>query len=210
VRIILASASPRREALLKQIGVPFRVMPSRVSEEKAGRLGDPGSFVERAALAKAEDVAARVDRGLVLGADTVVVVGREILGKPSSPADAQRMLERLSGVTHRVYTGLALVQTENRRVIHKRTAHELTRVTMRRLRPEDIAGYIATGEPLDKAGAYGIQGRGAMLVARIEGCYFNVVGLPLVRLAEMLTESGVDVWQTARSDRLTSDARERR
>lgn len=210
MRIILASASPRREALLKQIGVAFRVMPSRVSEEKAGRSGDPGSFVERAALAKAEDVAARVAHGLVLGADTVVVLGREILGKPSSPADAQRMLERLSGVTHRVYTGLALVRAEHRRVIHRRTAHELTRVTMRRLRREDISGYIATGEPLDKAGAYGIQGRGAMLVEHIEGCYFNVVGLPLARLTDMLTEFGVDVWNTAHSDRPVSESKGRR
>jgi septum formation protein len=195
VRIILASASPRREALLRQIGVPFRVKPSRVSEEKAGRSGDPGSFVERAALAKAEDAAARVIEGLVLGADTVVVVGREVLGKPSTPADAHRMLRRLSGITHSVYTGLALVLVQNRRIVRERTAHELTLVTMR---PQDIAGYVATGEPLDKAGAYGIQGRGGMLVERIDGCYFNVVGLPLARLAEMLGEFNVDVWQEAR------------
>jgi len=195
VPIILASASPRREALLTQIGLPFRVEPSSVSEEKARRPGDPASFVEQAALAKAEEVAARIRDGLVLGADTVVVIGRQVLGKPASAAQARRMLERLSGATHRVYTGLALVQVKGGKVRRRRTAHEVTAVTMRRLTPQDIAGYVATGEPLDKAGGYGIQGCGAMLVERIEGCYFNVVGLPLARLAKMLGEFGVRAWQ---------------
>jgi len=199
VRLILASASPRREALLTQIGLDFRVEPSGISEERTRRPGDPASFVERAALAKAEEVAARVADGLVLGADTVVVIGGEALGKPESAADAREMLERLSGVTHQVYTGLALVLVERGQVTRRRTGHELTHVTMRELTPEDIAGYLATGEPLDKAGGYGIQGRGAVLVSRIEGCYFNVVGLPLARLAEMLGALGVSVWFTRRS-----------
>jgi septum formation protein len=191
----LASASPRREALLAQIGLPFRVEPSGVSEEEARRPGDPASFVEQAALAKAEDVAARIRDGLVLGADTVVVIGREVLGKPTSAAQARRMLERLSGATHRVYTGLALVRVKDGKVTRRRTAHEVTAVTMRHLSRSEVADYVATGEPLDKAGAYGIQGRGAMLVERIEGCYFNVVGLPLARLAKMLGEFGVKAWR---------------
>jgi septum formation protein len=192
--LILASASPRREALLAQIGLPFRVQPSGVSEQGAVEAGDPASFVEQAARTKAEEVAARVGDGVVLGADTVVVVGSQVLGKPDSAAQARDMLRRLSGVTHRVYTGLALVQVEGGRVARSRNAHEVTSVTMRRLDEHEIEGYVATGEPLDKAGAYGIQGRGAVLVERIEGCYFNVVGLPLARLAAMLKEFGVGVW----------------
>jgi septum formation protein len=201
--LILASASPRREALLAQIGLPFRVQPSSLTEQGAVEAEDPASFVEQAARAKADEVAARVGDGpstgsgqaLVLGADTVVVVGAQVLGKPDSAAQARDMLRRLSGVTHRVYTGLALVQVEGGRVTRRRMAHEVTGVTMRRLDEREIEGYIATGEPLDKAGAYGIQGRGAVLVERIEGCYFNVVGLPLARLAAMLQEFGVSVWE---------------
>ena len=168
--------------------------PSRLEEETPTGPADPAAFVEQAALAKAGEVAARVGDGLVLGADTVVVVGSDILGKPASPDEAREMLQRLSGVTHRVYTGLALVEVARGEVLRRRTASEMTCVTFRRLAPEDIAGYVATGEPLDKAGAYGIQGRGAALVERIGGCYFNVVGLPLARLAEMLKEFGVSIW----------------
>jgi septum formation protein len=200
VRIILASASPRREALLTQIGLPFRVEPSGVSEEKAGRPGDPASFVEQAAFAKAEEVAARVGDGLVLGADTVVVIGGEALGKPATTAEAREMLARLSNATHEVYTGLALVLVGGGNAVRRRVGHEMTRVTFRALTPDDIEGYVATGEPMDKAGAYGIQGRGAALVERIEGCYFNVVGLPLARLVEMLREFGVLVWEGAEKE----------
>jgi septum formation protein len=198
VRIILASASPRREALLTQTGLPFRVEPSGVSEEAAGRFGNPASFVEQAALAKAEEVASRVGDGLVLGADTVVVIGGEALGKPATPADARKMLALLSNATHEVYTGLALVLVSSGSIVRRRVDHEMTRVTFRALTPEDIEGYMATGEPMDKAGGYGIQGRGAALVERIEGCYFNVVGLPLARLVEMLREFGVSVWEAGR------------
>ena len=194
MQIILASASPRREALLSQAGLDFRVEPSRVREE-AARSGDPGSLVEQAALAKAADVAARVRDGLVLGADTVVVIGRTVLGKPADTAAARGMLQRLSGKTHRVFTGLALLQVKGGRVTGRQVVHEETTVTMRRLDERDIAAYVATSEPLDKAGAYGIQGRGGVLVERIEGCYFNVVGLPLARLAEMLEEFGASVWR---------------
>lgn len=196
--LILASASPRREALLAQVGLPFRVEPSRVSEEGVGAPRDPALFVEQAALAKAEEVGSRVGEGLVLGADTAVVIGSQVLGKPACAAEAYTMLRRLSGATHRVYTGLALVQVAAGRVTRRRSAHEMTRVTMRRLGAREIAAYVATGEPLDKAGAYGIQGRGALLIEHIEGCYFNVVGLPLARLADLLGEFGVSVWEDER------------
>lgn len=194
MQIILASASPRREALLAQVGLPFRVEPSRAPERKARKPGNPALFVQRAAQAKADDVAARVGDGLVLAADTVVVVGGELLGKPSSKAAARAMLQQLSGVTHRVYTGVALIEVRDGEVTRRSVASEVTAVTMRRLPPAEIAGYVATGEPMDKAGAYGIQGRGALLVRRIDGCYFNVVGLPLGRLAELLEEFGVKLW----------------
>jgi septum formation protein len=196
--LILASASPRREALLAQVGLPFRVEPSGVDEECPRGIEDPASFVEQAALAKAEEVGSRVGEGLVLGADTAVVIGSQVLGKPACAAEAHTMLQCLSGATHRVYTGLALVQVAAGRVTRRRSAHEMTRVTMRRLGAREIAAYVATGEPLDKAGAYGIQGRGALLIEHIEGCYFNVVGLPLARLADLLGEFGVSVWEDER------------
>lgn len=202
--IILASASPRREALLARMGLPFRVEPSTVPEEQAPRTSHPGALTEKAALDKAQEVAARLVDGLVLGADTVVVIGVHALGKPSSAAQAREMLQHLSGATHRVYTGLALVQVKGGRVTRQRTAHEMTRVTMRRLDTREIEAYIATGEPLDKAGAYGIQGRGALLVERVEGCYYNVVGLPLARLARMLGEFGVNVWDYSRQPKTSS------
>lgn len=169
-----------------------------MDEECPRGIEDPASFVEQAALAKAEEVGSRVGEGLVLGADTAVVIGSQVLGKPACAAEAHTMLQCLSGATHRVYTGLALVQVAAGRVTRRRSAHEMTRVTMRRLGAREIAAYVATGEPLDKAGAYGIQGRGALLIEHIEGCYFNVVGLPLARLADLLGEFGVSVWEDER------------
>jgi septum formation protein len=142
--------------------------------------------VESAALAKAAAVGAEHPDSLVLGADTLVVVGERALGKPSSPGDAVTMLRALSGQIHLVYTGLALVRGQVRRV-----GHEVTEVDMRPFDEEEIAAYVATGEPRDKAGGYGIQGKGALLVRSITGDYYNVVGLPLARLGEMLKEFGV-------------------
>jgi septum formation protein len=187
--IVLASASPRREALLALAGLPCAVRPApQEAEPPAPDGGDPAQQVEAAALAKAESVAAERPGSLVLGADTMVVVGECVLGKPSSPADAAEMLRALSGRSHQVYTGLALVRGKVRRV-----AHEITEVKMRSLDDDEIAAYVATGEPRDKAGGYGIQGKGALLVAGINGDYYNVVGLPLARLCEMLKEFGVRV-----------------
>jgi septum formation protein len=187
--VVLASASPRREALLALIGVPCVIhAPDRSVEPPAGEADDPAALVRLAAAAKANAVAATQPSALVLGADTVVVVGDRALGKPGTPSEAVEMLRMLSGRMHRVYTGLALVRGRDSRV-----AHEVTEVTMRELDDQEIAAYVATGEPNDKAGAYGIQGMGALLVSGIRGDFYNVVGLPLSRLGEMLREFGIRV-----------------
>jgi septum formation protein len=181
---ILASRSPRREAILRQLGVRFLVRPADVDER--GRPGLlPRELAMRAAARKAAAVARGRQRGLVLGADTVVVLDGEVLGKPSGARAAAGMLARLSGRTHVVTTGLALIDVE-RGV--RCLSWEDTRVHMRAATRAEIAAYVATGEPFDKAGAYGIQGHGALFVDRIEGCYWNVVGLPVARLRSMLAD----------------------
>jgi len=198
LRIILASASPRRAALLRQIGLAFTAVATDV-EDSAGSPGpDPAAHVEHAALAKARGAAGGLDDGLVIGADTVVVGEGEALGKPRDGDDAARMLRRLSGRTHEVLTGLALVQVAGAAERRAQAGCERTRVTFRQLSDDDIAAYVATGEPLDKAGGYGIQERGALLVSGIEGCYANVVGLPIARLVTMLGEWGLSPWRLGR------------
>lgn len=189
MEIYLASRSPRRAELLEQIGLEYIVRPSRIREEAI--VGDwlrPRLSAERLALAKARDIAEGLATGLVIAADTIVVGGGKVLGKPRTVAEAVAMLELLNGRTHEVITGLAVVQAPAGR---QEVASEVTEVTFRHLTASEIAAYVASGEPMDKAGGYGIQGLGALLVARIEGCYFNVVGLPLVRLAGMLEHFGV-------------------
>ena len=188
-RIVLASASPRRRDLLRQIGLEFEVIPADI-EEDAVRWRDPGELVRKLALSKAEKVAASVRGALVVGADTIVLLDGEVLGKPRSREEARGMLGRLAGKEHQVFTGLAVVDTATGK---RRVDHEETRVWMRPLGFDQIAAYVASGEPLDKAGAYAVQGLGAVLVERLEGCYFNVVGLPVPRLAKMLEEFGVKV-----------------
>lgn len=185
-KLILASASPRRAHLLRQIGQPFKVVKSDYPEPQ---IRDE-QMVEEVALAKARIVQKRYPSDLILGADTVVVHGTKILGKPGSTAEASVMLQELCGEKHRVLTGIALLKG-NRML----TAKEETSVWMRFFTREEIRAYIATGEPFDKAGAYGIQGHGAVFVERIEGCYFNVVGLPLARLALMFNEMDWPLWR---------------
>jgi septum formation protein len=182
-KLILASASPRRAELLQQLGLSFRVIASDLPEEVSN--GDPARLVKKLALQKAMQVGRSLGGGLVLGADTLVVLGRSILGKPSDAAAASKMLQQLSGKEHSVYTGLALLDAASGRQL---TDTVKTKVRFRQLQGVEIEAYVATGEPLDKAGAYGIQGRGAALVESISGCYFNVVGLPLSRLVVMLRE----------------------
>ena len=187
--IILASQSPRRRELLEQMGITdFIVRPAR-GEEKAAPGLTPARLVEELSLRKGLEVASDAQPGdLVIAADTVVAVEGRVLGKPHSRQEAAEMLSALSGRTHTVYTGVTLCR--DGAVL---TEHEATAVRFRILTPGEIAAYVATGEPMDKAGAYGIQGYGALLVEGIEGDYFNVVGLPVCRLGRMLARFGVDV-----------------
>ena len=196
--LILASASPRRRELLTQAGISFQVHPAHIPEAPL-EGEDASTYVTRLAREKAETVfrelteaKAAGDAGLngeflaVLGADTTVTLDNHILEKPQDAADAARMLRLLSGRTHRVITGVALVTDEGAEV-----AAEATAVRFVKLSEEDIAAYVATGEPMDKAGAYAIQGRAARWIPRIEGCYFNVVGLPLALVANLLKSRGM-------------------
>jgi septum formation protein len=186
-KLILASASPRRAEILHNAGYAFTVVSSAIDETPIpGETAE--AMVQRLADAKAELVAARsVGPAIVIAADTAVLVGTQILGKPRTTEDARQMLQSLSGVTHSVITGVSLVRLPD---VERRSFVEATRVQFSMLTPEDIEDYLATGEPFDKAGAYAIQGRAGRFIPRIEGCYFNVVGMPLARLARELVELG--------------------
>ena len=184
--LVLASASPRRRELLAQAGFTFTVEPASIPEDLRAEE-DAVAYVTRVAREKAEFVYSRLaaqsgDGLIVLGADTTVVApSGEILAKPESAADAKRMLWLLAGRTHQVMTGVALVSAQG-----TETAAEVTHVSVVTLSEEEIAGYVATGEPMDKAGAYGIQGYAGRWVPRIQGCYFNVMGLPLALVSAMI------------------------
>jgi septum formation protein len=188
--LVLASASPRRRELLKNAGIPFIVQPSKIPE--LPREGEaPQACAERLAREKARDVFRQRPQDFVLGADTIVIVGGQILGKPRDVADAARMLRLLSGRTHQVITGVCLIGPECKgRSSLEQTRSETTLVTMSELSDEDIQSYVATGEPLDKAGAYAIQGIASRWISRIEGDYFNVVGLPVSLVYRMLQKNG--------------------
>ncbi len=183
--LILASASPRRASLLRDLGWDFRVVPPDVEEDLLDGVPPPKQ-AERIASEKADSVFSCFQDALVIAADTIVVLENEILGKPVDHDDAIRMLSLLSGKTHSVITGVA-VRTKERFV----SGFEKTRVTFRDLNDHEILAYCSGGESMDKAGAYAIQGWGSLLVSSIEGCYFNVVGLPLYRLSRLLEETGV-------------------
>jgi septum formation protein len=193
--IILASASPRRAALLDQIRLPFRMHPSRLGDDGEAQLAGEKAeaYARRLALAKAREVAAALKQGLVIGADTVVTCDERLLGKPCDRGEAQAFLLSLAGRTHQVITGVAVVEAATGRA---EVDAAVTGVTMRAFDAKEAALYVATGEPMDKAGAYGIQERGALLVEGIQGDYFNVVGLPLTLLAGLLRRFGVDLWGT--------------
>ena len=192
MNIILASQSPRRRELLKRVGIEnFKVIPAR-GEELATRTLTPDQLVEELSQRKCAEVAAAHPKDLVIAADTVVSIHNRVLGKPRSEEDAARMLAALSGKLHLVYTGVTVAK-EGRTL----TQHEVTSVRFRTLTQADIIRYIATGEPMDKAGAYGIQGYGSVLVEGISGDYYNVMGLPVCRLARMLARFGVDTLALA-------------
>ena len=190
--LILASASPRRQDLLRNAGIEFIVQPSNVPEVPlSGEL--PQVFAERVAREKARTVHAQHPRDFVLGADTVVIVDEHILNKPEDAKDAARMLRLLSDRSHLVTTAVCLIGAEPRKDagVFEDVRCETTRVTVNALSDADIEAYIDSGEPTDKAGAYGIQGLASRWISRVEGCYFNVVGLPVALVYRMLREHDV-------------------
>ncbi len=184
--IILASVSPRRRELLRLIFEKFRVVPSEFDESNVPSEMGPTEHVVYSSLMKARDVAEKHPESLVIAADTVVVVDRTILGKPSDAEDAVRVLRLLGGRVHKVYTGVSVAANGT-----ERSGFECTEVAFRELDDDIIARYIATGEPMDKAGAYAIQGKGSVLIKSISGCYFNVVGLPIYLLSNLLEEFNI-------------------
>lgn len=192
MQIILASQSPRRRELLGQMGfTDFEIRPA-VGEERAEPGLTPAELVEALSRQKGEEIAKNAADALVIAADTVVAVDGRVLGKPHDRGEAEAMLASLSGRTHTVYTGVTLCCGGE--VLCQ---HEATHVRFRPLTAEEISAYVATGEPMDKAGAYGIQGYGALLVEGIEGDYSNVVGLPVCRLGRMLSRFGVNALELA-------------
>ncbi len=189
MHIILASASPRRKELMEMLEIPnLKIVPAK-GEEVPPDHASPEELVMALSAAKAGEVAACCGPGdLVIGADTIVWVDGHAFGKPRTEEEAAAMLRRLSGDVHEVYTGVTLIRNGE----HS-SEWERTRVRFRPLTEEEIADYVATGEPMDKAGAYGAQGKGALLVESIEGDFFNVMGLPLCRLGQMLKKQGVKI-----------------
>jgi septum formation protein len=189
-RLILASASPRRAALLSQIGLTFEVYPSNLPEPVPPNDVSPEVVTQQLASLKTQDVAKRYTEGIVIGADTLVSFEKELLGKPQNDKHALQMLTKLSNKCHSVVTGVSLINLKENREI---TWSEVTKVYFRKISKDEILYYIKSSEASDKAGAYGIQGRGAAFVQRIEGCYFNVVGLPLASLVQQIAVLVPDV-----------------
>jgi septum formation protein len=184
-KLILASSSPRRKLLLRQVGLRFTIKPS-LHKERFRKEQSPSQNVRRIALEKADTIARAQRHGIVVAADTIVVLGRTILGKPKSKHDARRMLSLLSGKSHKVYTGFALIDTSTGRR-HAETVK--TDVRFRQLSEDEIRAYVESGIPMDKAGAYGIQDDfGAVFVEKVNGCFYNVVGLPLARFYVVLKQ----------------------
>lgn len=198
-RLILASGSPRRKELLEQVGATFEILPAK--GEEVITSSSPAQVVMELSAQKAEEVAGRYQEELgkndavstvILGADTVVAYENNILGKPKDKEDAVKMLQMLSGNTHSVYTGVTLVLCKNGKQ-EKQSFFAETKVTMYFVTEEQIRAYVETGEPMDKAGAYGIQGKGAVLVEKIVGDYNNVVGLPVALVFQNLGKSGIEI-----------------
>lgn len=188
INIILASGSPRRKELLEQAGYSFLVEVSDADENVEDMA--PGAMVEELSLRKAQAVAALHEQDeqsyKIIGADTIVVLDGKVLGKPSDEEDAMNMLSALSGREHEVYTGVSLLTLQGGKITKTQQFFECTKVVMREMSHQEIEAYIATGEPMDKAGAYGIQGRAAIFISGIHGDYYNVVGLPICHLTSIL------------------------
>ena len=190
-RIILASASPRRKELLEKIGLKFEVDASDCAEEIDPAL-EPDELVHRISLAKAKSVTSRHKDTIIIAADTIGVIGKKLLGKPHTADEARKMLAQISGKSHEVITCFTVLDTATNKIISGIVS---TKVYIKKLSKQEIDAYVETGEPLDKAGAYGIQGLGAVIVEKIEGDYYNVVGLPLNALTNALKEFGISVLE---------------
>ncbi len=188
-RIILASSSPRRKELLDQIGLDFEIMPSMYEEDMSMKMSN-AKLSEVLAYGKAMDVAHKVKDGVVIGSDTFVTCDGERIGKPKNKKNAAEMLQKISARWITIYSGVAIIDISADK---KYIAHEITKVKIKSLTKKEIDSYIKTGEPLDKAGAFGIQGRGAIFIEKISGCHTNVIGLPLHRLYVGLSELGVSI-----------------
>lgn len=182
LKLVLASASPRREELLKQLNLKFTVVPSKIDEDKFTN-NDPVELVKVLAAEKAKSVSKLVEDAIVIAADTVVVYDNQILGKPAGKLEAKKMLKQLSSDQHQVITGVAVLNSQTG---ESHLDYNITEVKMTALSDSEIENYVETGEPLDKAGAYAIQGLGALFVAEIKGSYYSVMGLPVHQLAELM------------------------
>lgn len=181
IPIFLASQSPRRRILLKKLGIKFKILIPKISESISEK--NPRLYAIKIACQKVNAVENNVEKGIIIGVDTIVTVNRKILGKPKNKKDAKRILCLLNGKTHQVISGICLLyKPDNYRIIDS----EVTKVKFRNLTKDDIENYLATQEPYDKAGAYGIQGKAGIFVERIEGCYLNVIGLPVSKLLKHL------------------------
>lgn len=191
--LILASSSPRRQELIMSLKLPVHIHASDV-DESVEEQWSPEEIVEQLAYRKAAETAQQLksahNSGIVIGSDTIVVLDGQILGKPIDAEEAKRMLQKLQGKTHQVFSGVACIDLASGIELIR---HRMTRVSMKILTTSQINHYVQSGEPMDKAGSYAIQGLGALLIDQIEGCYFNVVGLPLSLLSDMLAELGTEV-----------------
>ncbi len=191
-KLVLASASPRRITLLKDLGAQFSAVTSSFREPGYKNNQSPSEYVRENAQGKACDVAAQYDDALIVGADTVVVFRDRVLGKPETLEEAFEYMQMLKGQTHAVYTGICLVDAADNKV---HCDYEKTLVTFRKLADSEISFYLSRINPMDKAGAYAIQGEGALIVESIKGCYYNVVGFPLARLEQMLLDMGMSLFE---------------
>lgn len=193
-KIILASTSPRRHELAKTMGLDFEIIPSKYEEDMTKKLS-PEKLVQELAYGKAKEVADRLDEGIVIGVDTIVANGKKVLGKPKSKEDAIKMLKSYSGKSHKVLSGIAIIDAKTKKSIKD---YETTKVYFSKMTDKEINSYINTGEADDKAGAYGIQDLSSIFIKKIDGCYFNVVGFPVHLIYKSLQKFGIDIFMYER------------
>ncbi|MFH1802279.1 MAG: nucleoside triphosphate pyrophosphatase [archaeon] len=190
-KLILASTSPRRHALAKEMGLEFRVVPSKYEEDMTQKMSAK-NLAKTLAHGKAQEVANRIKNGIVIGVDTFVVFRGKLLGKPKNKKEAVKMLLSFSDKWQEVYSGVAIIDCKKNKTI---LDYEVTKVKFRKVNPKEVKIYVDTGEPLDKAGAYGIQGLSSIFIEKVDGCYFNVVGFPVMNIYKNLTKLGVNIFQ---------------